>query len=83
METAAQKQPFEVSPAPEQAGNALQPPARVPASTPKAKVRRKTNWSHRKAQLLPVITQLALEGHSGRSIALRFDVPIHSVNRKK
>ena len=62
----------------EQAGNGPQAPAGRPATA--AKVRRKSNWKHRKAQLLPEITQLALEGHSGRSIALRFDVPVRTVN---
>ena len=70
METAAQMPPVQESPPPKHPGDGPQPPAPVPASTPKPKVRRKTNWSHRKAQLLPEITQLALEGHSGRSIAL-------------
>jgi hypothetical protein len=63
---------------PEQPVNGRQPPPGRPATT--NKVRGKTNWSHRKAELLPEITQLALEGHTGRSIALRLSVPIRSVN---
>jgi len=62
---------------PEQPANGRQPPPGGPATT--NQVRRKTDWRHRKAELLPEITQLALEGHSGRSIALRLSVPIRSV----
>jgi hypothetical protein len=36
---------------------------------------------HRKAVLLPEITQLALEGHTGRAIALRFNLSTRTVNR--
>ena len=43
-----------------------------------AKVGRKSNWKRRKAQLLPGIT-LALEGHSGDSIARQFELPGRTV----
>jgi len=58
-----------------QAGNGPQAPAgrRGPAAKTRAQYQR------RKARLLPEITQLAMDGHSGESIARRFELPGRTV----
>ena len=56
--------------------NVPQPPADMPAAT----TRRRATRLHRKAILLPEIAQLALEGQTGKAIALRFDLPTRTVN---
>jgi hypothetical protein len=80
QEQAAQEQPAQDGPVKERAVSGQGPSASAPPTADKRKTRGKSNWHHRKAQLLPQITQLALEGHSGRSIAQRLNVPVRSVN---
>ena len=75
QDSPVQAQAPQVQPAQEQAGSGSQP-ALKPAATAKTRAARR----HRKAILLPQITQLALEGQTGRAIALRFNLPTRTVN---
>jgi hypothetical protein len=63
-------------PVPRTMCDGTQPPANMPAAT----ARRRATRRHRKAILLPEIAQLALEGQTGKAIALRFDLPTRTVN---
>jgi hypothetical protein len=86
MEPQAQQSPVHDSPVQEQAAkvprveensdNGPQPPAAKPAAT----ARRRATRFHRKAILRPEIAQLALEGQTGKAIALRFDLPTRTVD---
>jgi hypothetical protein len=78
MQPQAQETRAQESQPQEQPPRVQQPPPA--ASTVRTRTRRKTDWSHRKALLLPEITQFALEGQSGRSIARRLDLPVRTVN---
>jgi hypothetical protein len=84
MEPQAQESPIQESTVQEQAvrGTAIEEHAdngpQPPTDKPMAKTR--TTRLHRKAILLPEITQLALEGQSGRAIAEKFDLPTRAVN---
>jgi hypothetical protein len=62
---------------PEQADNDAQPSAG--RNKPAAKTR--AQYQRRKARLLPEITRLALDGHSGESIARRFELPGRTVTQ--